>query len=96
MSDNYNKSKGGDISLDDLVSTGKPPLAHLGVVDKLVRDFAAKVLLVKTGFHQGLPSAKNPVDQLETLAKEMGDIILGRNPDYDAQPCHARLRRHGR
>lgn len=86
MSDKHNESPGGSISLGDLVSTGKPSLAHLSVVDKLVRDFSASVLLVKSGFQRGLSEAKNPLVVIEAQAREAGDIIMGRNPDYDAQP----------
>jgi len=92
MSDEYNESPGGDISLVDLVSTGKPSLAHLHVVDKLVRDFTASVLLVKSGFQQGKAEAKDPLAVIEAQAREAGDIIMGRNPAYDAQQWNSPAR----
>jgi hypothetical protein len=92
MSQDETESSGGDLSLGDLRNTGKPSLARLDVVDKLVRDFVASVLLVKSGFQQGDESAREPLKVIEEQARQMGDIIMGRNPHYDAQPWQSNSR----
>lgn len=76
----------GGLYLDQLVSTGKPSLAHLTVVDGLVRDFVAGVLALKSGFVAGHPDAKYPLLEIEKRARHLGDAFLGRDPAYDAQP----------
>jgi hypothetical protein len=86
MNQNEQDTPGGDLSLGDLHAGDAPSLARTDVVDKLVRDFVASVLLVKTGFQRGHESARNPLKVIEEQAQQLGDIVLGRNPQYVAQP----------
>ncbi len=89
MNDDYKPSPGGDIDLSQVVSTGKPSLADMSVVDKLVRDFAASVVMAKTGFQRGLEGARNPLAIIEERARDAGAVIMGRDDRFDAQPWNA-------
>ena len=86
------ETPGGDLGRRlSVVDTGKPSLAHLSVVDKLVRDFVGSVLVVKSAFDSG-KGAREPLPLIEERAQEAGDIILGRNDAYDAQEWNAPYR----
>lgn len=78
--------------LDRLVEGDKPSLAHFDVVSKLVREFSAAAILVKSGFDLGAPNAKNPLEIIEEQARKCGDIIMGRSPDYVAQEWNREAR----
>lgn len=71
---------------------GTPSLAHIDVVDKVVRDFVFAVLQFKTGFQQGLEQAKEPLVVIEDLARKAGDIIMGRDPAYESSPWNSSYR----
>ena len=87
------ETPGGDLGRRlSVVDTGKPSLAHLSVVDKLVRDFVGSVLVVKSTFDMGKEHAREPLSLIEGRAKEAGDIILGRNDAYDAQEWNHQYR----
>lgn len=75
----------GGLYLDRLIEGDRPSLAHYEVVWKLVREFSAAVLLVRTGFDLGSPAAKEPLAVIEEQARKCGDAIMGRSADFVAQ-----------
>lgn len=81
--------------LDQLVSTGKPSLARLDIVDRCVRHFVGEVLELHSGF---LQSSGSPADSaralagLEGIARQLGDVFLGRDARFDAQPFNTPAR----
>jgi hypothetical protein len=76
----------GGLYLDDLVSTGKPSLGVLSVVSWLVRHFVQDVLKIRAAWHAGEPGARDPLASIEVEARQLGDIFLGRDARFDAQP----------
>ena len=72
--------------LDDLVSTGKPSLGDLHTVSWIVRHFAKFVFDRRAAFLAGEPGAEDPLPAIEAEARLLGDIILGRDDRFDAQP----------
>ncbi len=82
----------GGLYLDDLVATGKPSLGQLAVVSRLVREFVQRVLETRAAWHKGEPGAKDPIAVYTEDARRMGDIFLGRDEQYDAQPWNTRRR----
>lgn len=86
------ENQDGGLYLDRLIEGDKPSLAHFDVVAKLVREFSAAVILVKSGFDLGAPSAAAPLDVIEEQASKCGDVIMGRSPDYVAQEWNREAR----
>jgi len=80
------KPGAGGLSLDDLVSTGKPSLGDLAVVSRLVREFVKYVLDTRAAWHAGEPGARDPLAMIAAEGRLLGDIILGRDVRFDAQP----------
>lgn len=85
MSENPEFSPTG-LYLDDLVSTGKPSLGVLLVVSHLVREFVKYVLDTRAAWHRGENDARDPLGRIEAEARLLGDIFLGRDDRFDAQP----------
>jgi len=79
--------------LEDPVSTGKPSLSDPAIVDALVRHFAKRVFDTRAAWQLGQPGARDPLALIEEDARQMGAIVLGRDPAYDATPwnCDNRL-----
>ncbi|NPT60338.1 hypothetical protein [Paraburkholderia elongata] len=76
----------GGLYLDDLVSTGKPSLGDLAVVSRLVRGFVKYVLDTRAAWHAGEAGVRYPLAIIEVEARQLGDIFLGRDARFDAQP----------
>ncbi|EUC21476.1 hypothetical protein [Paraburkholderia hospita] len=76
----------GGLNRDDLVSTGKPSLGDLAVVSRLVREFVKFVLDTRAAWHAGEKGARDPLAMIEAEARQLGDIFLGRDVRFDAQP----------
>ena len=85
-----NSSNGNLAEHEDFA--GKPSLANVAVLDKVVRNFVFDVFQVKIGFQQGLAEAKQPLVVIEDLARKAGDIIMGRDPAYESSPCNSSYR----
>jgi hypothetical protein len=62
----------------------KPSLGDPAVVDRLVSEFVQAVIGVRNDFLAGKPGADNPIQRIEQLASNAGDVIMGRHADYQA------------
>lgn len=80
--------------LADLVATGKPSLGQLDVVSRLVRDFVQRVLDIRAAWHAGDERARDPIALYTEDARRMGDVFMGRDGRFDAQPWNS-IRRLG-
>lgn len=73
--------------LDGLKSVeGRPSLARFSDVSKLVSDFVSGVFMLRAAWHAGRVEAMNPVANIEERATKAGNIILGKDEGWDAQP----------
>jgi len=72
--------------LDD---SEKPSLGSLPVVSRLVRDFVKRALDTRAAWHRGEPGATDPVSVLLEEARKMGNVFMGRDAAYDAQPWNS-------
>lgn len=72
--------------------SGKPSLGDYTTVDRLVTGFAHDVLNVRKDFHAGKPGGDKPLERIEELAQHYGDIFMGRNDAYQAQPWNNPIR----
>ncbi|CAG9168149.1 hypothetical protein [Cupriavidus pinatubonensis] len=73
---------------------GKPSLGQLAVVSRLVREFVQRVLETRAAWHKGEPGAADPLAVYLEDARRMGNIFLGRDARYHAQPWNS-IRRLG-
>jgi hypothetical protein len=71
---------------------GRPSLGDYAVVERLVKGFAHDVINVRKDFHAGKPGGDKPVERIEALAQHYGDIFMGRNDAYQAQPWNNPVR----
>jgi hypothetical protein len=71
---------------------GKPSLGDFNVVNRLVTEFAQDVIGVRKDFHSGKPGADKPIERIEALAGHFGDIFMGRNAEFAAQPWNNPIR----
>lgn len=60
-----------------------PSLADPSVVSKLIRDFTSGVMDEYMAFQHSRQTRDQSLASIYDLARECGDIIMGRNPDYD-------------
>lgn len=84
----------GGLDLGDLAAAGKPSLGQLDVVSRLVRDFIQRVLDIRAAWHAGDERARDPVALYTEDARRMGDVFMGRDARFDAQPWNS-MRRLG-
>lgn len=63
-------------------------LGDPAVVNRLVRDFAQRVLELRSRWHES-GGAADPTEHIEALCRSYGDIFLGRDKSYVAQPFNA-------
>lgn len=84
----------GGLYLDDLVATGKPSLGQLAVVSGMVRAFIQRVLDIRAAWHAGDERARDPIALYTEDARRMGDVFMGRDARFDAQPWNS-MRRLG-
>lgn len=62
-----------------------PYLGDHAVVAGLINEFADDVLTIYHEFTTGRPGADKPLDQLNDMARDYGNIFMGRTPDRYAQ-----------
>lgn len=72
--------------------TDKPSLGDWNVVSRLVTDFGQAVIAVRNDFLSGKPGTDDPVLRIERLAAKAGDVIMGRSPEYHAEPWNNPVR----
>jgi hypothetical protein len=72
--------------LDDLVSTGKPSLGVFPIVSRIVREYVKNVLEIRSAFNLGQGGADAPLVEIEAAARHWGNVFLGRDNRFDAQP----------
>lgn len=79
--------------LDGLKSVpDRPSLARFGDVAKLVSDFVSGVFMLRAAWHGGQTDAMNPMAKIEAQATKAGNIVLGRDEGWDAQPWNKETR----
>jgi hypothetical protein len=78
-----------------IVVTDKPSLGSAPVVQGLVSEFAGAVVNVRKRYNQDKLSGEQAQAEVRALAKEYGDIVMGRDQRYQALPWNdpARLGR---
>lgn len=67
----------------------RPSLGDAGVVRGLVSKFADDVVVVRRQYLLDELSGQECIDKVTLLAKEAGDIIMGRNDAYVAMPWNS-------
>lgn len=68
-------------------------LADPAVVSDLVRGFVSHILILRSEWHEAPDDEKiDPTEEIEDLARKLGDVFLGRHPGYVPQPFNAPLR----
>ncbi len=72
---------------------GTPYLGDHAVVAGLINEFADDVLTIYHEFTTGRPGADKPLTQINDMAKDYGDIFMGRKPNrYAPAPWNTRTR----
>lgn len=65
-------------------------LGDPAVVSELVRGFASHILTLRAEWHLAPDDEKiDPTEEIEQLGAALGDVFLGRNASYVAQPFNA-------
>lgn len=69
-----------------IVVTDKPSLGSASVVQGLVSEFAGAVVVVRKRYNQDKLTGEQAQADLRALAKEYGDIVMGRDDRFQALP----------
>jgi hypothetical protein len=65
-------------------------LSDSAVVSDLVRGFVSHILILRSEWHEAPDDEKiDPTEEIEDLARKLGDVFLGRHPGYVPQPFNA-------
>lgn len=73
----------------------RPSLGDLGVVRALVSEFATRIVELRKQYNQDQVTGEQAQERVRALAREYGDVVMGRDASYFALPWNdpARLGR---
>lgn len=84
---------GINMELSTLPPSRGNDLADPGVVSDLVRGFVSHILILRSEWHEAPDDERiDPTEEVETLAWTMGQVFLGKHPEYLASPFNVRHR----
>ena len=80
--------RGAEEDLGFVAPGATPSLADPSVVDGLVREFATRVVDVRKAYNSDKLSSEQAQQQVRELAREYGEVVMGRDARYQALPWH--------
>lgn len=74
-------------------AAGDKDLGDPAFVSHLVRGFASHILTLRSEWHAAPDDEKiDPTEEIQEMAVELGDVFLGRRPEYRAHSFNSRSR----
>lgn len=76
--------RGREEDLGIVLPTDRPFLGDAAVVRGLVSEFASQVVAVRKAYNADKMSGVQAQQRIRELAREYGDVVMGRDPSYTA------------